>query len=80
MAPIIAMPGTNHEKCGVRQIVVVLYEPAIDARLFLRLDPDHYHQGLIHYKQLRQYWSKNEQVGTQPSIIDLRLPKLAFVK
>lgn len=71
---------------GQREIVVLLEDRRgreVFSRI-LRLNTDHFEQGLMHYWQLRDYLLKTEGAGKGETgkmvskIIDLRIPNLAF--
>lgn len=70
---------------GKRQVVVVLeerpknWESVPGRTFFLRLNADHYEQGLVNFQTL-QPTLLNEFALSRQTVIDLRIPKLAFIQ
>jgi POTRA domain, FtsQ-type len=60
----------NDKSLGKREIVVALEEES--RRYFLRLTPDNFAAELTHFQKVRKMCSKD-------SVVDLRLPDLAFI-
>jgi hypothetical protein len=72
-----------HKSYGRRQLVLLIEESFAEEKkrkIFLRLTPKNYAQELGNYLELRQDLAKSPKDTAQPTVVDLRISNLAFIK
>lgn len=84
----IDLSHLKSDSYGQRQIVLILqkliYDPLDlenEKKIYVRLSPDHYRQGLINFFNLYEKLLRNElTMHNDRFVIDFRVPHLAFIK